>query len=359
MAKKTIDHKFWSTKRVFITGHTGFKGSWLCLWLHSLGATVKGYALEPPTIPNLFELCNIGNLISSTIADIRDLSCLAESLQTFKPDIVFHLAAQPLVKESYQKPLETYDVNVMGTLKLLEAVRSSSSVKSIINITSDKCYENKEWFWGYREIDPMGGHDPYSSSKGCAELLSTCYRNSFFEDKGIGLASCRAGNVIGGGDWARNRLIPDCIRAFLRDEKLLIRNPLAIRPWQYVLEPLHGYILLAQKIYQDHIKYSCGWNFGPNDEDVKSVKWVVDKLCNKWKGRVSYELDHNKHPHEAQLLKLDCSKARSALNWRPKWNIEQALDKVVEWFVAYREKRDLFRLSLDQIDAYSKWNPEV
>jgi len=359
MTKRIIDNKFWSNKRIFITGHTGFKGAWLCLWLHSLGATVQGYALDPPTAPNLFELCNLGNLISSKIADIRDLNQLTNTIKSFKPDIVFHLAAQSLVKESYQNPLDTYEINVIGTLKLFEAVRNSSTVKSIINVTSDKCYDNKEWWWGYREIDPMGGHDPYSSSKGCAELLSKCYWRSFFENNGIGLASCRAGNVIGGGDWASNRLIPDIMKAFLRDEKLLIRNPSAIRPWQYVLEPLGGYLLLAQKLYQDHGKYSGGWNFGPNDDDVKTVKWIVDRLCHKWKVKVFYELDRKKHPHEAQFLKLDCSKARSGLGWRPRWNIEQALDKVVEWFVAYREKQDLLQLSLSQINTYSKWNSEV
>ena len=270
----TINNKFWHGRRVFITGHTGFKGSWLCLWLSSLGAKISGYALEPPTNPSLFELARVGELVTSTIADVRDSAELQRALQAAKPEIVIHMAAQPLIRESYNNPVETYAVNVMGTVNLLEAIRHCDSVRAVVNVTTDKCYENREWHWGYRENEPMGGYDPYSSSKGCSELITAAYRNSFFnpQSHGVALASARAGNVIGGGDWAADRLICDCVKALLEKRDIQIRNPNAIRPWQHVLEPLSGYMLLAQKLYEQGTRFAEGWNFGPNDEDAKPVE---------------------------------------------------------------------------------------
>jgi len=356
---------FWHRKRVFITGHTGFKGSWLCLWLHKLGAQVFGYSLAPPTDPSMFELARIDELVSSTIADVRDGEQLKTAMQSARPDMVIHMAAQPLVRDSYKNPAETYAINVMGTVNLLEAVRACSSVRAVVSVTTDKCYENREWHWGYRESEPMGGYDPYSSSKGCAELITSAYRRSFFNvqhsngstvQHGAAIASARAGNVIGGGDWAVDRLICDCIRSLLSDRKIVIRNPQAIRPWQHVLEPLSGYLLLAQKLYQEGSSYAEGWNFGPNDEDAKTVEWIVRQLCHKWGKDASYEYDETSHPHEAHYLKLDCSKAKAMLGWSPRWNLEQTIDSIVEWVLAYRNGKDMREVSLKQLDDYLNLN---
>lgn len=354
-----IDRDFWQNKRVFITGHTGFKGSWLCLWFSSLGARVTGYALDPPTDPSLFELAHLSELLDSRIADVRDAGCLARIMNEAKPEIVIHMAAQPLVRDSYQIPVETYSTNVMGTVHLLEAVRGCPSVRSVINVTTDKCYENREWVWGYRETEPMGGYDPYSSSKGCSELVTAAYRTSYFHQKdykvhGVALASARAGNVIGGGDWATDRLIPDCIAALLKGEPVKIRNPKAIRPWQHVLEPLSGYILLAQKLYEEGPEFASSWNFGPNDEDARPVEWIVGKICSAWSTDASYEIQEGEQPHEAHYLKLDCSKARGILGWKPKWNLDQAIDAIIAWSHAYKEQQELRTVCLKQIEEYSK-----
>ncbi len=353
-----IDKQFWQGKRVFITGHTGFKGSWLCLWLNSLGARVSGYALEPVTNPSLFELANVGKLIESTIADVRDGEALQAALKAADPEIVIHMAAQPLVRESYLSPVETYAVNVMGTVNLLEAVRHCDSVRAVVNVTTDKCYENREWIWGYRENEPMGGFDPYSSSKGCSELVTAAYRSSFFNSNnfaahGVALATARAGNVIGGGDWSDDRLISDCIRALLKNEKIEIRNPNAIRPWQHVLEPLSGYMILAQKLYEQGSCFAESWNFGPNDEDAKTVEWIVQHLCSIWGNGAGYHQDQAEHPHEATYLKLDCSKAKAQLGWQPCWNLPQVLVSIVEWNKGYQQGADVNALCLEQIAAYN------
>ena len=351
-----IDPGFWEGKRIFVTGHTGFKGSWLTQWLLILGATVKGYSLEPPTEPNLFTILGLAKEIDQTISDIRDDAKLATEIRSFKPDIVFHLAAQPLVRLSYKEPKLTYETNVMGTLNLYEAVRSCESVYAVVSITTDKCYENKEWIWGYRENDPMGGYDPYSSSKGCVEILSGAYRRSFFNPEEYGgkhhmaLATARAGNVIGGGDWAEDRLIPDIMRSLINKKGIIIRNPNSIRPWQHVLEPLSGYLILAQQLLLDGKSFCEGWNFGPNDEDVKSVEWIVKKMCEKWGDDASYRIDNNPNYHEATYLKLDISKARQKLGWKPKWALDEALNNVIEWF----KINDKIKATLLQISKYSK-----
>ena len=354
-----IDKNFWEKKKVFITGHTGFKGSWLSLWLHSLGAIVTGYALTPPTIPSLFELCKIDNLITSIIGDVRNGELLNRAMLEASPEIVIHMAAQSIVRDSYKDPVETYSTNVMGTVNLFEAVRRCKGVKAVINVTTDKCYENREWYWGYRENEPMGGYDPYSNSKACSELVTSSYRNSFFNSKdydahGVGIASARSGNVIGGGDWAPDRLVPDCVRSILKGEKIIIRNPQAIRPWQHVLEPLWGYLILAQRLYEKGPKYADAWNFGPDDQDARTVEWVVSRMCVKWVENAAYVVDAGNHPHEAHYLKLDCSKAKSELQWYPKWNLEQAIDKVIEWVQAYREGKDVNRICQRQIEEYEK-----
>ena len=353
------NRSFWNGKKVFVTGHTGFKGSWLCLWLHSLGAEVTGYALNPPTQPSLFELCHIDQLIDSKIADIRDLEKLRDTMRAVKPEIVFHMAAQPLVRDSYKIPVETYAINVMGTVHLLEAVRQTTGIRAVVNITTDKCYENKEWCWGYRENEPMGGYDPYSNSKGCSELVTSAYRNSFFNVKnylqhGVGLATARAGNVIGGGDWATDRLIPDIFKALLQKEIIKIRNPRAIRPWQHVLEPLSGYMILAQKLFEHGPEYAEGWNFGPNDNDAKEVEWIVKKICEIWGQSASYEIHEENHLYEANYLKLDCSKAKMKLGWSSNWNIETTLEQTIEWLLDYHNAKDLRNTCFRQIEEYSK-----
>jgi len=348
-----IDKCFWQGKRVFLTGHTGFKGSWLSLWLSSLGAEVKGYALNPPTSPSLFKEAEVDSIIDSHIGDIRDQSTLHKSMMAFDPDILIHMAAQPLVRYSYDEPIETYEVNVIGTAKVLEVARSCPTLKAIVNITTDKCYENDERSEGYKEDDPMGGYDPYSSSKGCAELVTSAYRRSFMQNQGIGLASVRAGNVIGGGDWADDRLIPDILRSFEKSKPVVIRNPKATRPWQHVLEPLSGYLILAQKLYKDQKKYADGWNFGLNEEDVKSVDWILNRMTSKWPGS-SWELDQVPNPHEANFLKLDISKAISRLNWKPVWSLDQSLDKIITWHKAWLNDENMQDVCLAEIEEYMR-----
>jgi len=348
-----VNHDFWKNKRVYLTGHTGFKGSWLALWLHSLGATVKGYALESPTTPSLFNEANIAEIIESEIGDIRDLDKLQKSMVNFNPDVLIHMAAQPLVRLSYKEPVETYETNVMGTVKVLEAARNCPKLKSIVSVTTDKCYENKEWFWGYREDEPMGGHDPYSSSKGCAELVTSAYRRSFMQEKNVGLATARAGNVVGGGDWAEDRLIPDILRAFEKDKPVVVRNPRSTRPWQHVLEPLSGYLVLAQRLYEEPQAYADGWNFGPREEDAKPVDWILNQMISKWPNS-KWELDTNAHPHEAGYLKLDISKAKARLNWQPTWNLEQTLEKIIKWHRFWLNKEDMQAICLNEINEYMR-----
>lgn len=355
--KEGLFNGIYKGKRVLITGHTGFKGSWLCLLLHKLGADVYGYALEPPTAPSLFKEAKIEELITSYIGDVRDINHLSEVFKQVNPEIVLHMAAQPLVRESYKNPVETYAINVMGTVNILETCRRTDSVKAIVNVTTDKCYENKEWYWGYRENEPMGGYDPYSNSKGCSELVTSSYRNSFFNPKdygkhGVAIASARAGNVIGGGDWAGDRLIPDFIRAISQNQKVVIRSPYAIRPWQHVLEPLSGYLTLAAKLYTDGVKYDGGWNFGPDDKDAKNVEWITKTICELWGEDASFGVDTNPQPHEANYLKLDCSKAKAELDWEPKWDIMQALSSVVEWNKGFLSGKDARKITEQQIETY-------
>lgn len=355
MKSTKVDPQFWKGKRVFLTGHTGFKGGWLSLWLSSMGANIIGYALAPNTAPNLFNTLEIDSLIeTSHIADIRDLVTLQKAMLEAKPDVVIHMAAQPLVRYSYVNPVETYATNVMGTVHVLESMRSIDSVRSTVIVTSDKCYENKEWVWGYRENEPMGGYDPYSNSKGCAELVTSAYRQSYFSNPNSinKVATARAGNVIGGGDWSVDRLVPDAIKAFELNKPLMIRNPLATRPWQHVLEPLSGYLILAQALYEHGSSFVSGWNFGPRDEDNRSVQEVVDLLISGWGDSARWEKEGLEQPHEANLLRLDCSRARAQLGWMPKWNLETAIQKIIEWQKSFQAKEDMQALSLAQIKYY-------
>lgn len=347
-----MNRKFWYGKRVFLTGHTGFKGGWLALWLADMGAEVHGYALTPPTEPNFFTVCNLQtHLKSSSIADIRDTATLIQAMQTAKPDIVLHLAAQPLVRYSYNAPVETYAVNVMGTVNLLEAVRQTHSVKAVVNVTTDKCYENREWVWPYRENEAMGGYDPYSSSKACSELVTSAYRRSFLDPAGIHLGSARAGNVIGGGDWAADRLIPDFLKALDARQSLVIRSPLATRPWQHVLEPLAGYLMLAEKLYTDGESFAEAWNFGPEEADSRPVQWIVEHLCSQVPG-ATWQCDKNSQPHEANMLKLDSSKAKAKLRWLSRWNLSTALTHTLDWHQAWKQGANMSRKSLEQIGKY-------
>jgi CDP-glucose 4,6-dehydratase len=347
-----MNAEFWSGKRVFLTGHTGFKGSWLSLWLQKLGAEVTGYALNPPTSPSLFQIANVAKNMQSIIGDIRDLPSLTRAVQQARPDVVIHMAAQPLVRYSYREPVETYATNVMGTVNVFEAVRGCASAKVVVNVTTDKCYENKEWPWAYRENEPLGGRDPYSSSKSCSELVTSAYRDSFFRSAGVAVASARAGNVIGGGDWAEDRLIPDILRAFTNREPVQVRNPDAIRPWQHVLEPLSGYLRLAERLYQHGPEFEQAWNFGPNEEDARSVKWIVEKMGEVWGNGASWQLQKGDHPHESTYLKLDISKARQRLEWSPRWTLGTALDKVVYWHQSWLNKLNMTEISFQQISSF-------
>lgn len=346
-----VNPDFWRNKRVFLTGHTGFKGSWLSLWLQSMDTQVVGYALAPPTNPSLFEIAGVGSGMTSIIGDIRDLTRLREVFAEYRPEIVIHMAAQPLVRYSYAEPVETYSTNVMGTVNLLEAARNTASVRAVVNVTTDKCYENREWLWGCRENEAMGGFDPYSSSKGCAELVTAAYRRSFFEPAGIALASARAGNVIGGGDWAEDRLIPDFLRAIDAGVTLKIRSPQSTRPWQHVLEPLSGYLRLAEYLFIQGETFAEGWNFGPNDEDARPVRWIVERLAQMHPG-VNWECDEAPQPHEAHYLKLDSSKAKSRLGWQARWRLPAALQKTLEWHQAWRNGEDMQAVTLSQIAQY-------
>jgi CDP-glucose 4,6-dehydratase len=355
--KEILKSNIFKNRKVLITGHTGFKGSWLCLLLNKLGAAVYGYALDPPTVPSLFIEARIGELMTSHIGDIRDYRRLSEIVQQVQPEIIIHMAAQALVMESYLYPRETYEINVMGTVNLLDAVRHKSSVRAILNVTTDKCYENKEWHWGYRENEPMGGYDPYSNSKGCSELVTSSYRYSYFnqgdyKSHGVALASARAGNVIGGGDWAKDRLIPDFFRAIVKGEKMKIRSPYSIRPWQHVLEPLTGYLTLCEKLFSEGPFFAQAWNFGPDDNDAQNVEYIIKTICDLWGEGASYEIDINPQLHEANYLRLDCSKAKAELGWTPKWDIETSINHIVDWNKAWLRKEDVRSVCEKQIEEY-------
>lgn len=353
-----MNHAFWKNKRVFLTGHTGFKGSWISLWLQAMGAKVTGFALAPNTTPSLFEEARVADGMTSIIGDVRDQAALQKALAEAQPEIVIHMAAQPLVRYSYTNPVETYATNVMGTVHLFDAIRQMSGIKAVVNVTSDKCYENREWVWGYRENEAMGGYDPYSNSKGCSELVTAAFRSSYFNPAdyakhGVALASGRAGNVIGGGDWALDRLIPDIMRAIEEGREVIIRSPHAIRPWQHVLEPLSGYLALAEKLYIEGAQYAEGWNFGPHDHDAKPVAWIVENLTRIWGDGAAYRIDASAaNLHEAHYLKLDCSKAHMQLGWQPRWNLLHTLEKISEWHKAHQAGADMQALTLQQIREY-------
>jgi len=352
-----MNQAFWKGKKVFVTGHTGFKGSWLSIWLQQMGAEVVGYSLPEFSNPSMFEMAHIADGMTSIAADVRDLERIKKVLNQHKPEIVIHMAAQALVHDSYRDPVTTYTTNIIGTMNVLEAVRHTDSVRVVVSITSDKCYENLEWVWGYRENDRMGGHDPYSSSKGCAELLISAYRDSFFNPKdyqkhGVALASTRAGNVIGGGDWSGDRLVPDIMRAIMENESVLIRRPNAIRPWQFVLEPLRGYLMLAERLWDQGPEYAEGWNFGPDIEEIEPVSWIVKYLTEHWGDDASWVLDKGEHPHEDHFLKLDTTKAKSLLNWTPALNLPTVLDWIVDWYKVYHQNGDLREITEAQISQY-------
>jgi CDP-glucose 4,6-dehydratase len=359
MEDLAMNPEFWNGRRVFITGHTGFKGGWLSLWLQQLGAELTGYALAPPSVPSLFEEARVASGMTSVIGDICDLQNLSQAMQQARPEVIIHMAAQPLVRYSYDNPLETYRTNVLGTATVAEAARSVKGLRAIVNITTDKCYENKEWVWAYRENDALGGYDPYSNSKACAELVTASYRSSFFnpanyDQHGVAIASARAGNVIGGGDWASDRLIPDIIAALELSKPVLIRNPGAIRPWQHVLEPLSGYLTLAERLCLEGPVFGSAWNFGPVEGDARPVSWVVEKIANLLGSGAQWQIDEGNHLHEASSLKLDISLADRRLNWRPAMNLEQAIGLVVDWVLARQAKADLRKLTLNQIGHYQE-----
>lgn len=347
-----VDAGFWRDRRVLLTGHTGFKGSWLALWLQSLGAAVTGFSVDVPTEPSLYELARVGEGMESIVGDVRDRDALAAAMAAAAPEVVIHMAAQSLVRRSFVTPRETYETNVMGTVNVLDAVRANGAgVRAVVNVTSDKCYENREWEWGYREHEPMGGHDPYSSSKGCAELITTAFRNSFFADPaGTRLASARAGNVIGGGDWGEDRLVPDIMRAALAGEHVRVRNPNSIRPWQHVLNPLSGYMVLAQALW-DSPEHAAGWNFGPVEEDARPVGWIVRRMSELWPAELRWTLDDGPHPHEARYLKLDSSRARTRLGWRPLLGLSSALEATVDWYRQLHAGADMRAVTVGQIEA--------
>ena len=350
---------FWQGRRVFLTGHTGFKGSWLSLWLQQLGAEVHGFALAPNTSPSLFSVAKVADGMQSTMGDVRDLAALQKAMDLAKPEVVIHMAAQPLVVYSYQNPVETFATNVMGTVNLLESVRNCESVKAVVNVTTDKCYENKEWLWAYRENERLGGHDPYSNSKACSELVTSSFRASFFDDNkydqhGVAVATARAGNVIGGGDWAQNRLVPDILKAFELGKPVRVRNPNAIRPWQHVLEPLRGYLQLAQSLVESGPKFGEAWNFGPQAHDAKTVGWIVQEMCQKWGPSASWVNDEGQHPHEANYLKLDVSKSAAHLNWEPQMGLQQSLNLIIDWHRSFVKNEDMKQLTMQQISQYQE-----
>jgi CDP-glucose 4,6-dehydratase len=352
-----IDRDFWRGRRVLVTGHTGFKGAWLALWLQALGARVTGFSLGIPTRPSLFELARVGDGMENIEGDVRDFDALATAVRSARPEVVVHLAAQSLVRRSFAEPRETYGVNVMGTVNLLDALRHSSDVRVVVNVTSDKCYENREWEWAYRECEPMGGYDPYSSSKGCAELVTDAFRRSFCQPSGgPWVATARAGNVIGGGDWGEDRLIPDLMRGILAGTTVGVRNPDSIRPWQHVLNPLSGYLVLAQELWTSD-EVARPWNFGPGEIDARSVAWIVDWVSRHWPGQLSWVQDEGSrrpHPHEARCLKVDSSSARSRLGWRPQWDLEECLQAIVGWYGALSANEDMQTVTLGQIAAFDR-----
>lgn len=343
---------FWRGKRVLLTGHTGFKGSWLSLWLQSMGGVVRGVALPPPTQPALFEVANVAQGMEHCVADVRDFASLRRHVDEFRPEVVIHMAAQPLVRQSYELPVETYATNVMGTVHLLEAVRQVGGVRAVVNVTTDKCYENRDWVWGYREDDALGGSDPYSSSKSCSELVTAAFRKSFAHAECARLATARAGNVIGGGDWAQDRLVPDVLRALQAGQTIQLRNPQSVRPWQHVLEPLSGYLVLAQGLFDEGSTLAAAWNFGPRDEDARTVQWVVERINGLWGSAGSWAPQPGLHPPEARHLKLDTSKARERLSWAPRWSLEIALQYTVEWHRAWLAGKDMRAICLDQLSRY-------
>ncbi|HEX3999625.1 MAG TPA: CDP-glucose 4,6-dehydratase [Pirellulales bacterium] len=369
-----MDSQFWSGRRVFLTGHTGFKGSWLSLWLERMDAQVSGFALDPPPEPSLFRAARVGEAMTDLRGDVRNLSALGSALAEQQPEVVFHLAAQPLVRASYAQPVETFATNVFGTVHLLEAIRHVESVRAVVVVTSDKCYENQEWHWGYRETEPLGGHDPYSASKACAELVTAAWRRSFLsaERRPIGVATARAGNVLGGGDWAEDRIVPDAVRSILAGKPLVVRRPRAIRPWQHVLEPLHGYLMLAERLYAEPQRWSSAWNFGPADNDTVAVGELLDRFFAAW-GNGAWQAESTEiGPHEAGLLRLDCSKARSLLGWRMAMDLDDAVAMTADWYrhataggssgqtgarsanQAVATTVDHRQLTLDQIERYER-----
>ena len=349
-----VDAAFWKGKRVFLTGHTGFKGSWLSLWLQQMGVVLQGYALTPPTEPSLFDEARVAEGMGHTVGDVRDLESLHAAMAAFRPEIVIHMAAQPLVRLSYAQPVDADPSIVMGSVPLLDAVSQWTGVRVVDIVTTDKCYENKEWVWGYREDEPMGGYDPYSNSKGCSELVTSAYRRSFFQADGPALASARAGNVIGGGDWALDRLLPDILRAFEAGKPVIVRNPQATRPWQHVLEPLSGYLVLAQALWNQGLDMAEGWNFGPEEQDARPVSWICDHMVDAWGEGAAWQLDQALNPHEASYLKLDISKAKVRLGWTPTWALATALDKIVTWHQGWLAGADSRDMCMDQIEQFSK-----
>jgi len=354
-----MNPEFWKNKNVLLTGHTGFKGSWLSLWLQRLGANLTGLALAPPTTPSLFETGKVADGMNSCIGDIRDRAFVEKVFSDSNPEIVIHMAAQPLVLYSYDNPVETYETNVMGTVHVLESCRQGKSVRAAIMVTSDKCYENKEWLWGYRENEAMGGHDPYSNSKGCSELVASAYRQSYFggDKSKVRLATARAGNVIGGGDWAADRLIPDFMKSIMDNKPVVIRSPRSIRPWQHVLEPLCGYLSLAEELYNNK-GFDEGWNFGPYESDAKEVEWIVKRIAERWGEGAEWRLDDKQHPHEANYLKLDCTKSRTKLDWQPRLDLSTTLDWIVSWYQHYQNKSDMHEVTVQEIARFEKLEKE-